>query len=215
MSTRSKAAAKDRDQQKNTPGHAKRDTLLLVAVVSLLVGFFAGMVFQAYRVGSIEGRAGGVRSPLPSENEVPEVDQAIQELEKEVAERPDSAESWARLGHARFDADRHEEAIQAYQRSLDIDATNADVWTDLGVMYRRSGRPEQAVQAFDRAMEEDPEHEVSRFNKGVVLFYDLQDVDGALEAWEGLLQVNPMATAPDGRLVMSIVEQFRQPEGEQ
>jgi cytochrome c-type biogenesis protein CcmH/NrfG len=134
---------------------------------------------------------------------------ALHELEEAAEANPGSAETWARLGNAYFDADRYEDAIRAYRRSLDIDPENPGVWTDLGVMYRRSGDPREAVRAFDRAVEVDPTHEISRFNKGVVLLHDLEDLEGAIQAWEGLIEINPLATAPNGQPVMSLVEQFK------
>jgi hypothetical protein len=42
----------------------------------------------------------------------------------------------------------------------------------------------------------DPRHEISRFNKGIVLMHDLQDQKGALQAWEELVKINPIAKAP-------------------
>jgi len=52
--------------------------------------------------------------------------------------------------------------------------------------------------------------ETSYFNKGVVLMHDLNDSAGALKAWEGLLKINPMAKAPNGQLVMELVEKLKQ-----
>lgn len=205
---------KDKDKPPDPPKGKRRtggrwDPVLLATVISLLVGFVGGMVFQAYRSGSTgEERGSAGSSPAPG-GASPDV----RELEKEAAEDPDSADAWARLGHAYFDSNRYDEAIRAYRRSLDIDASQADVWTDLGVMYRRSGRSEEAVRAFDRAVEADPQHEVSRFNKGVVLLHDLQDVDGAIEAWEGLVRINPMAAGPNGQPVMEILESVRASQG--
>ena len=73
-------------------------------------------------------------------------------------------------------------------------------------MLRKDGRPQDAVQAFDRAIAINPKHEISRLNKGIVLLHDLQDGPGALRAWEGLLEVNPMAMAPGGMSVDQMVQ---------
>jgi tetratricopeptide (TPR) repeat protein len=79
----------------------------------------------------------------------------------------------------------------------------------MGVMYRRNGSPQEAVLAFDKAIEADPKHEVSRMNKGIVLLHDLKDTDGAIKAWEGLLEINPVAMAPTGRSVDEMVQQMK------
>lgn len=211
MSKRKKAAAGEQGRTKASNGRAGRESMIIAALASLIVGFVCGMAFQAYRTGAGARGEGVVSTPAPAVD--PESagarHRALHELEAATAADPGDAEAWARLGNAYFDENRYPEAIEAYRRSLDIDPNQAGVWTDLGVMYRRSGRPGEAIRAFDRAVETDPEHEVSRFNKGVVLLHDLEDRPGAIRAWEGLLEVNPTAMAPNGQPVMSLVEQFK------
>jgi cytochrome c-type biogenesis protein CcmH/NrfG len=85
----------------------------------------------------------------------------------------------------------------------------------MGVMYRRNGNPKAAVDAFNEAIRIDPKHEVSRFNKGIVLMHDLNDPDGAVETWEKLLEVNPLAMAPGGRSVDELVSAYKKQLREQ
>jgi len=193
----------------------RRDTLLIVAVVSLVVGFVAGMVFQAYRTGAAQKAASALPGRDPSGKGQPRAngDRELSELEGLVSENPEQATAWVRLGHAYFDRDRYPEAIQAYRRSLELDPSDPDVWTDLGVMYRRSGRLGEALQAFDRAVVLDPSHEISRFNKGVVLLHDLNDTTAAIESWEALVRLNPMAVAPNGRPVLELIETVKKERG--
>jgi tetratricopeptide (TPR) repeat protein len=84
----------------------------------------------------------------------------------------------------------------------------------MGVMYRRNGNPQEAIKAFDKAIEADPKHEVSRMNKGIVLLHDLKDTDGAIKAWEGLLEVNPVAMAPTGRSVDEMIQQMKKQQSQ-
>jgi cytochrome c-type biogenesis protein CcmH/NrfG len=185
----------------------------MVTALSLLVGFVAGMAFQAYRVGT--ARETVAQAPDSSPMGSPEAgpDREILELEDLVSEKPDRAEAWARLGHAYFDRDRFQEAIKAYGRSLDLDPSDPDVWTDLGVMYRRSGQPREAVRCFDRAAEVSGTHEISRFNKGVVLLHDLNDPEGAVRAWEDLVRVNPEVVSPDGRPLLELIDTVKRDRG--
>ena len=122
---------------------------------------------------------------------------------------PDNVNAWTQLGHLYFDSGQHQKAIEAYEKSLELDAKRPDVWTDLGVMYRRAGDPKKAIEKFDRALSINPQHEIARFNTGVVLMHDLNDVDGALRAWEELLQINPLAQTPGGQPVQTMVDQLK------
>ncbi len=141
--------------------------------------------------------------------------QEIAALEMETSANPKNVVTWIQLGNAYFDANQSEKAIQAYQKSLELDPKNANVITDMGVMYRRSGQPEKAVAAFEQAMAADPKHEISLFNKGIVLLHDLNDTEGAIKAWEVLIQLNPVYTTPTGQPIKEMVKSFksRQKEG--
>ena len=131
-------------------------------------------------------------------------------LKDEVERNPDNAGAWVQLGHMYFDRDENKKAIDAYEKSLELSPDNTNVLTDLGIMYRRSGNPKKAVELFDRVTQLDPKQENARFNKGIVLLHDLKDEEGAIEAWEGLLEINPVAMAPNGQSVDELIQQYKQ-----
>lgn len=189
-------------------GYVKKETLLVVSVISLVVGFIMGAVFSSYRYGSEQGPPGKVESPAPAPPmQAPEVslESRIRVLEGEISRNPDKLETLIELGNAYFDTNQYDKAIETYRRALDIDPNNADVWTDMGIMYRRRGEPGKALEAFDQATAVDPDHEISRFNKGIVLLHDMNDVNGAVKAWEGLVERNPFAKAPNGQLLVDLI----------
>jgi tetratricopeptide (TPR) repeat protein len=130
----------------------------------------------------------------------------IPDLKKMAEKDPLNADLWIKLGNIYFDSNRYIEAIDAYQKALELRPANADVWTDLGVSFRRNEQPQKAIDSFDMATKYDTSHEVSRFNKGIVILYDLNNPEGALEAWEALLKINPFAQAPNGQSVAEIYE---------
>ena len=67
------------------------------------------------------------------------------------------------------------------------------------------------MDAFKKAADIDPRHEQSRFNQGIVLMHDLDDRQGAIEAWEALLKVNPSAKTSNGQPVKQLVEGLKNP----
>jgi tetratricopeptide (TPR) repeat protein len=58
-------------------------------------------------------------------------------------------------------------------------------------MYRRLGEFDRALEEFKKAAQSDPKHVNSRYNIGIVLLHDRQDIKGALKAWEDYLRVDP------------------------
>jgi cytochrome c-type biogenesis protein CcmH/NrfG len=197
-------------QSKSADGqYVRKETFWLVTLLALAVGFFGGVLFGVFKTDTVQmpGR------PAPAPAKATDAGNAgagmVAALEKETRSNPGNLEAWIELGNSYFDSDQYEKAIGAYRKALEIKPDNANVWTDMGVMYRRNGNPQEAIKAFDKAIEVDPKHEVSRMNKGIVLLHDLQDTDGAIAAWEGLLEVNPVAMAPTGRSVDEMVQQMK------
>jgi cytochrome c-type biogenesis protein CcmH/NrfG len=196
------------EQRKRLKGYVKNETTILAAFIALVIGFIGGAVFSVFRLDNL--------APMPSDQPAKQMTSISQEQEAEISrlvaqtkETPDDPQAWAMLGHLYFDTKQLKKAIHAYETSLKLNPQNADLLTDLGVMYRRDGDPKKAVQAFDKAMEIDPRHEISRFNKGIVMLHDLEDTTGAIAAWEGLLTINPQAKAPNGQTVKELIEHFK------
>jgi cytochrome c-type biogenesis protein CcmH/NrfG len=192
--------------------YVRRETFLMVTLLALAVGFFGGVVFAVFKSNSK-----GPVQPAPVQSLAPATSESdrIAVFERETQANPTDAKAWTELGNAYFDANQFDKSISAYKKSLELDPNNADVWTDMGVMYRRSGKPEEAIKAFDQAIAVNPKHEVSRMNKGIVLLHDLHDINGAIQAWEGLLAVNPIAMAPNGISIDQMVTQLKKQLAEQ
>ncbi len=186
--------------------------LVVVAVLTFVAGYAASALFGGFtfargnrelvlRAAPAEQAGGGDSGPAAASGQASGIDS----LKAEALRNPGSAAAWISLGNAYFDGERYPEAIEAYKRSLEIAPGDPDVWTDLGVMYRRTGQPNRAVEAFDRARGLDPRHQECRFNKGVVLLYDLQDRSGALQAWLELAAINPTFVAPNGQSIQELI----------
>jgi cytochrome c-type biogenesis protein CcmH/NrfG len=199
-------------KQKSPDGnYVKKETMLIVALIALVIGFLGGVFYSALQSGTT-GSVQTASAPPQQQQQQPgltsEQARTILALEKEVAANPTNADAWTQLGHIYFDSDNPAKAINAYEKSLELSPNDPNVLTDLGVMYRRSGQSEKALTAFDQAMSIAPNHEQSRFNKGIVLRYDLNDREGALKAWEELLKINPNAVAPNGMPVSEAIKEL-------
>ena len=164
--------------------YVRKETFWLGTLLALAVGFFGGVMFALLKSDS--GAVPGMPQAQAPQAQVasPARPNMIASLEDETAKNPQNTNAWIQLGNEYFDSSQHDKAIWAYRKALELDPNNANVWTDLAIMYRRSGKPKEALQAFDKAIEVDPKHEPSRLNKGIVLLHDMQDVDGAIAAWE-------------------------------
>ena len=182
----------------------KKETMFIVALITLVIGFLGGVFYSALQ-------SSGPPQPQQQQQQqqsgmTNEQARTILSLEQEVAANPSNVDAWTQLGHVYFDTNNPSKAIRAYEKSLELRPNDPNVMTDLGVMYRRSGQPDKALEIFDKVISIAPSHEQSRFNKGIVLRYDMNDREGAIKAWEELLKVNPNAQAPNGMPVSEAIK---------
>ena len=178
----------------------KKETVILIVFIAFLLGFITGAT-----VAILKGRKGaeipvaaqrpqGVQEtpaavqPGPSPAEVADRVQTLKDILKRDAK---NLSAWAQLGNLYFDTNQPREAIEAYSQYLAIKPDNADVRTDMGIMYRTLGDFDRAIQEFRLAAKSDPKHSNSRYNIGIVLLHDKQDIKGAIKAWEEYLKVDP------------------------
>jgi tetratricopeptide (TPR) repeat protein len=179
----------------------KKETVILVVVIAFLVGFITGATVAILKGTKGTEKTAMVQKPQMAPPEAPapappgpsplEVASKIQALKEIVKKDPKNLPAWVELGNLYFDSDQPKEAIEAYSQYLAVKPDNPDVRTDMGIMYRKLGQFDRAIEEFRRAAQSDPKHINSRYNIGLVLLHDKQDIKGALKAWEEYLKVDP------------------------
>ena len=178
----------------------KKETAILAIVIAFIVGFITGAV-----VAILKGRGAMERpvvaqkapvsqtAPIPAEPAPSPAEAAvkIQALKDILQKDPKNLSAWVELGNSYFDTNQPQESIDAYSKYLAIKPDNPDIRTDMGIMYRKLGDYDRAIKEFRTAAQNDPKHVNSRYNIGLVLLHDKQDMKGAIKAWEEYLKVDP------------------------
>ncbi|MBU1342703.1 MAG: tetratricopeptide repeat protein [Proteobacteria bacterium] len=195
--------------------HVKKQTLVGAVFLALVIGFIGGTVYSSFKLApdrAVQQQTNATsntnQAGKQQDNSV-EFSAKILQLEQYLEKNPKDAEAWTQLGNVFFDSDQVKNAIEAYEKSLAIEPGKIGVITDLGVMYRRNNQPQKAIEAFDKALSIDGSFETARFNKGIVLLHDLNDVAGGIKAWEEIVEQNPMAMAPNGESVDALIQRMK------
>lgn len=202
-------------KEANPAGYIKKQTFIYSVLISLCIGFFGGTLYSSFKLapGNPVKEPGKITGQKEAPNDHPdlsmELSEKIAELDRHLKNNPDDAEAWTKLGDLFYDSDQAQNAIDAYEKSLALEPGRAGVMTDLGTMYRRNNEPQKAIEVFDKAIAIDPSFETARFNKGVVLLHDLNDLEGCIKEWEALVEMNPMAMAPNGDSVDAIIQRMK------
>jgi len=119
---------------------------------------------------------------------------ALSEIEnyKDILKKdPNNLQALINVANLYFDTRQDLLAIEHYRKALDLDPRNVNVRTDMAVCYRRSGNPDRAIEELKKAISMDPRHAQSRYNLGLILFHDKNDIEGGVKAWEALLENIP------------------------
>ncbi len=112
-------------------------------------------------------------------------------IPNDSAQTAEDVQTLIRKGNTYMDSRRYLDAVKSYAKALEITPENADVRIDMGTCYRKMGRPEKAVRAYRQALSYQPNHPNGLANLGVVLAYDLKDLNGAVVIWEKFLSLYP------------------------
>lgn len=115
----------------------------------------------------------------------------VENYQEILRKDPNNLQALINIGNLYFDTRQDQLAIDHYQRALSIDPRNVNVRTDMAVCYRRRGNPDKAVEELKKVISIDPRHPQSRYNLGVILIHDKNDIEGGIKAWEGLLENVP------------------------
>jgi tetratricopeptide (TPR) repeat protein len=195
--------------------------MILLGLLIFVAGFIAGLFYAAFQEPATQMAGDQGRPPQPAPaapdqptpEEMEHVQVELERLEAEIEANPGRPGPLVEAGNLLFDHGMMDRAAEYYKEALEIGGENPNVLTDLGVAYRRMGQPEKAVEYFRRAQKADPDHEVSALNLGIVLFHDLQDTQGALEAWRRYLGTNPQGERAD--MIRQVVQQLEREESGQ
>ena len=98
------------------------------------------------------------------------------------------------LGNLYFDAERFDLALPWYEAALKLDPKNVDVSTDLAVCYYYPTSIDRALAQLDRSLAIDPKHSKTLLNQGIIRAFGKQDLAGATESWQKVVEI-----APDSR----------------
>ena len=177
-------------------GVMKKETALLFIMIAFLVGFITGATVAILKgtkgMEKMAGTPGPQKPTMPPPGPDPaELNLEIESLKDKLKKDPKNLKALEELGNLYFDTGQPKEAIDAYSQYLAIKPDNPSVRTDMGIMFRAMGDFDRAIEEFKKAAQSDPKHLNSRYNIGIVLLHDKQDVQGAIKAWEEYLKVDP------------------------
>jgi tetratricopeptide (TPR) repeat protein len=176
-------------------------------VAGILFGLIAGWVIGSQQA-ALRQPAAAVQAAQPAGSPAAILDQAQVNAFISVAERePTNAAPRAQLGDLYFDAERYDDAIKWYSDALRLSPGDIDVSTNLGMSYYYANQPDQALAQLDRSLKINPKHTKTLLNVGVVRAVAKQDLQGAQQAWEQVISLDPQS--PEAQAARRALDSLR------
>jgi tetratricopeptide (TPR) repeat protein len=122
-------------------------------------------------------------------------------------QQPQNAQPRVELGNLYFDAERYTDAIKWYSDAFKLAPGDVNVSTDLGVSYYYTNQPDRALQQFDESLKIDPKHAKTLLNVGIVRAFGKQDLTGAEQAWQQVIQLDP--NSPEGQAAKRALDSLK------
>ena len=173
----------------------------LAACVALILGAALGFyVARGSRVAPstenpaptarpLAGSAAGM-APLATDQFKRMGDKQAQPLLAQLKSTPDDPQLLAKVGHIYSATHNFKDAVTYFKRSVET-KDDPVVRVELGRAYYYSGDPDNALAEFQMVLKSDPNNANALFNVGMIKWQSKSDADGAIAAWQKLLNSNP------------------------
>jgi cytochrome c-type biogenesis protein CcmH len=162
----------------------------------------AGMVFGiilGWILGDQMARREPVIAPPPAQTgsaeqprQVPPLDEDRVKALTTLAENDKkNVEARLQLATLYSESERYQDAVKWYEDAVAIDPKNVEASTALGVAYYYTNQPDRALEQFERSLKVQPAHPKTLLNQGIVRAFGKQDLDGAAQSWQKIIDQAP------------------------
>jgi cytochrome c-type biogenesis protein CcmH/NrfG len=176
---------------------------IVFAVSGILFGLIAGWILGSQqsmgtsRVAAPAAAPPAATAPAAASQPAALDENRIQSLRTAAEQNPKDAATRVQIGNLYFDAERYSDSITWYEAALTINPKDPDVSTDLGVAYYYMNQSDRAIKQFEQSLAMDARHTKTLLNMGIVKAFGKQDLTGAAEAWQKVVDIAP--NSPEGQ----------------
>jgi tetratricopeptide (TPR) repeat protein len=123
-----------------------------------------------------------------------------------IAGKPADVASLLRLGREAYQRQRYTEAIDDFKKVLALDPDQPEALTFMGLFMLQAGHFDQALNTIDRALKVQPQNPPALEIKRTILHKAKGDHQGAIRAWEQLLQNGGLSKEAEAVIGQRIAE---------
>jgi tetratricopeptide (TPR) repeat protein len=190
----------------------KRDSIAF-GIAGVVFGLIAGWIIGTQQAisrpapapAAASAPAAGASGSAPAPAALDE--NKVKALTTLAEQQPTNPQPRVDLGNLYFDAERYNDAIKWYAEALSLAPRDVNVSTDLAVAYYYTNQPDRALQQFAESLKIDPKHTKTLLNMGIVRAFGKQDLAGAEEAWQQVIELEP--NSPEGQAAKRALDSLK------
>jgi cytochrome c-type biogenesis protein CcmH/NrfG len=205
--------------------------VLVMCAVCLAAGFLAGYLLRGSASAPTQAPSMAAQPPGPASSAMGATDQSqrvhqptketptlddlkrmadkkAEPLLSKLKSDPKNPQLWNQVGLIYKSAHQFKEAAGFFEKSLQYDPKNLGVRADYATCMYYTGDVDGALAQLNQSLTYDPKHAGTLMNIGIIKWQGKNDVDGAVAAWEKLLQYHP--DFPQKDLVQQMLTQAKQ-----
>ncbi len=205
--------------------------LVVMCAVCLAAGFLAGYLLRGsasspFPAHPVAAEAPGPSSPaseysgpLPAAQQTPKAMPTMDDLQRMADKKalplltklksdPKNPQLWNQVGLAYKSAHQFKQAAGYFEKSLQYNPKDVGVRADYASCLYYTGDVDGALAQLNQSLTYDPQHAGTLMNIGIIKWRGKNDIDGAVAAWEKLLQLHP--DFPQKDLVQQMITQAKQ-----
>jgi tetratricopeptide (TPR) repeat protein len=179
-------------------------------IAGVVFGLIAGWIIGSQQSGVREAALppAPATAAAPATPPPPLLDESKVTAFKTMAERePNNPKPRVELANLYFDSEKYDDAIKWYGDALKLTPSDVNVSTDLGVSYYYMNQADKALEQFAHSLRLDPKHAKTLLNVGVVKAFGKQDLTGAAEAWQKVVELAP--DSPEAQAAKRALDSLR------
>jgi cytochrome c-type biogenesis protein CcmH/NrfG len=205
--------------------------LVATCVVCLAAGFLAGYLLRGSASAPVQVRPAAAEAPGPSSQpgeqagssptaqQMPKGMPTLDDLQRMADKKalplltklksdPKNPQLWNQVGLVYKSAHQFKEAAGYFGKSLQYNPKDIGVRADYASCLYYAGDVDGALAQLNQSLAYDPKHAGTLMNIGIIKWRGKNDVEGAVAAWEKLLQYHP--DFPQKDLVQQMITQAKQ-----
>ncbi len=181
--------------------HWTTTQVYVLAVICFLLGFPAGYLFHSAPSAAAPAAVSASASTqapdgMNAGQVTPEqlrhmADKTAEPILADLKSKPNDPELLAKAGNVYYDAQQYDQAVRYYGDALKGDPKNSNVRTDMATAFYYLGDADRAITELNTSLQYNPNHAQTLLNLGLIKWQAKMDINGAVAAWQKLIDTNP------------------------